>query len=194
MIYYSIETIYKGLKFRSRLEAHWAAFFDLLGWEWAYEAIDLKGYIPDFILNFNRPMLVEIKSDFNLVGLYKYCKKIENSGWNDEYMVFGAILHNIDNLGLLIERNEERLGLPKPYRDYKGSLFAWDLAKLSFCKMCNGITVISENGWWQCRKCGAYDGDNHLGNLDYKNISILDFWNKAQNIVRYSGNGIFSAS
>lgn len=46
----AIPTMYAGVQFRSRLEARWAAFFDLLGWEWEYEPIDLKGWIPDFLL------------------------------------------------------------------------------------------------------------------------------------------------
>ena len=29
----SIPTVYKGRNYRSRLEAKWAAFFDLCGWQ-----------------------------------------------------------------------------------------------------------------------------------------------------------------
>lgn len=43
-----IPTLYAGTQFRSRLEARWAALFDLLGWPWEYEPIDLPGWIPDF--------------------------------------------------------------------------------------------------------------------------------------------------
>lgn len=50
----AIETVYKGYRFRSRLEARWAVFFDALGIEWQYEAegFDLDGvwYLPDFWL------------------------------------------------------------------------------------------------------------------------------------------------
>lgn len=49
-----IETYYKGYRFRSRLEARWAVFFDALGIEWEYEkeGYDLDGvwYLPDFWL------------------------------------------------------------------------------------------------------------------------------------------------
>jgi len=45
-------TRYKGVLFRSRLESRWAAFFDLLNWEWQYEPIDLSGWTPDFYLKF----------------------------------------------------------------------------------------------------------------------------------------------
>lgn len=44
----AIPTMYAGVQFRSRLEARWAAFFDLAGWRWEYEPFDLEGYIPDF--------------------------------------------------------------------------------------------------------------------------------------------------
>lgn len=46
----AIPTAYGGVNFRSRLEARWAAMFDLLGWRWEYEPLDLDGYIPDFLV------------------------------------------------------------------------------------------------------------------------------------------------
>ena len=58
------ETLYKGTNFRSRLEARWAAFFDLLHWNWQYEPLDLNGWSPDFSIqqSDNRPpILVEVK-------------------------------------------------------------------------------------------------------------------------------------
>lgn len=48
----AIETKYKGYRFRSRLEARWAVFFDACGYSWEYEpeGFDLEGiyYLPDF--------------------------------------------------------------------------------------------------------------------------------------------------
>jgi hypothetical protein len=41
-------TMYAGVQFRSRLEARWAAFFDLAKWGWEYEPLDLEGWTPDF--------------------------------------------------------------------------------------------------------------------------------------------------
>lgn len=60
-----IETIYNGYRFRSRLEARWAVFFDLMGIEYQYEpeGFDLgEGYryLPDFYLP-NEDVWVEIK-------------------------------------------------------------------------------------------------------------------------------------
>lgn len=58
---HAIPTKYKGIQFRSRLEATWAAFFDLLGWKWEYEPCDFDGWIPDFLLRFERNIFVEVK-------------------------------------------------------------------------------------------------------------------------------------
>lgn len=49
------ETKYKGYRFRSRLEARWAVFFDAMGIKWEYEkeGFDLGkvgSYLPDFWL------------------------------------------------------------------------------------------------------------------------------------------------
>lgn len=46
----AIPTFYEGVRFRSRLEARWAAYADLSGWSWKYEPIDLKGWTPDFLM------------------------------------------------------------------------------------------------------------------------------------------------
>lgn len=51
----AIETIYNGVRFRSRTEARWAVFMDALGvvWEYEREGFDLGDgifYLPDFWL------------------------------------------------------------------------------------------------------------------------------------------------
>jgi len=60
----AIETKYKGYRFRSRLEARWAVFFDALDLEWEYEkeGFDMDGiwYLPDFWLP-RYSLWVEIK-------------------------------------------------------------------------------------------------------------------------------------
>lgn len=50
-----IETRYAGHRFRSRLEARWAVFFDAMGIPWQYEVegftlSDRRKYLPDFLL------------------------------------------------------------------------------------------------------------------------------------------------
>jgi hypothetical protein len=55
-----IPTTYQSTQFRSRLEARWAAFFDLVGWQWVYEPFDATGWIPDFLIRGKRSFLVEV--------------------------------------------------------------------------------------------------------------------------------------
>jgi hypothetical protein len=43
-------TTYRGVNFRSELEAAWAAFFDLRGIEWEYEPLLQSSWIPDFLI------------------------------------------------------------------------------------------------------------------------------------------------
>lgn len=57
----SRDTLYRDVLFKSRLEAQWAAFFDLLGWPWIYEPSSLIPHArwkPDFLL---REMRVLVK-------------------------------------------------------------------------------------------------------------------------------------
>lgn len=61
----AIETNYKGYKFRSRLEARWAVFFDTAGIAWEYEPegyvlSDGRKYLPDFYLP-RQKTYVEVK-------------------------------------------------------------------------------------------------------------------------------------
>jgi hypothetical protein len=59
-----IETHYRGYRFRSRLEARWAVFFDAAGIEWRYECegyrLAERPYLPDFWLP-KSETFVEIK-------------------------------------------------------------------------------------------------------------------------------------
>lgn len=67
----AIETRYRGYRFRSRLEARWAVFFDALGLEWEYEpqGFEANGYryLPDFRIasNHGAHWWVEVKGDPN---------------------------------------------------------------------------------------------------------------------------------
>jgi hypothetical protein len=82
----AIETSYKGHRFRSRLEARWAVFFDSLGWQWRYEHEgyrigwhdeDTLAWLPDFevITPSGQHMYVEVKGDPNFFS--------DNNMWLD---------------------------------------------------------------------------------------------------------------
>lgn len=75
-----IETIYKGYRFRSRLEARWAVFFDALGLKWDYEIEgfeldDGSKYLPDFYLP-ELDFYAEVKPGEFSVGEVRKCLQL----------------------------------------------------------------------------------------------------------------------
>lgn len=90
----AIETEYKGYKFRSRLEARWAIFFDAIGVRWeyepeGYETEDGTRYLPDFLIHdvcgqVNDKLWIEVKGetteqDFVKIRDFVFRKEIEYS-------------------------------------------------------------------------------------------------------------------
>lgn len=68
--------------------------FDLLAWSWEYEPLDLAGYIPDFVIKFERPLLVEVKPITLLDGPSFADKQKIDAGESDiEVLILGAVLH-----------------------------------------------------------------------------------------------------
>jgi hypothetical protein len=177
----AIKTKYKGYTFSSRLEARWAAFFDLLDWKWTYEPVDLKGYIPDFILLFYKPLLVEITPEIYRTDLTPYVDQIQQSGWQNEYCVFGAELLETEDpssetlaLGLLGEVYECD-ALSSPWRDGDAEFFR--------CTHCGQYSIHHNIGSYHCRVNGCYDGDHYLGGID--KAEIHELWGQAHAMTRW---------
>lgn len=64
-----LETSYKGCRFRSRLEARWAVFYDATNAPWSYEndpvSVDGVNYLPDFRVTINGQSTIhEVKPEF----------------------------------------------------------------------------------------------------------------------------------
>lgn len=87
---HAIETMYRDYLFRSRLEAKWAAFFDLCGWaSWSYEPLDFNGWIPDFAIG-AEPTLVECKPFFHEHEWSDVAKQVADSKCNRSVILLGA--------------------------------------------------------------------------------------------------------
>ena len=180
-------TLYRGIQFRSRLEAKWAAFFDNLGWPWEYEPIDLDGYIPDFILTFPyAPLLVEVKPVLEFEELEQYTQKIDKSGWDKEALIVGAKLFKddkqmtewgIDIIGLLGELCWDADTLEENTRD-------WGPGGIHICDMCGSISITHGFMGYHCRVAGCYDGPR---GKTY--IYSERFWADACNKVQYFPKG-----
>lgn len=117
----AIETIYNGYRFRSRLEARWAVFFDSLGIKYRYEpeGYDLNGvwYLPDFNLP-DMNVWIEIKptrqalegEEFKVCRLSNLLNLPENNesradSWQSVYVFIGEPYP--DQYSILIPMEED---------------------------------------------------------------------------------------
>lgn len=80
-----IETQYNGFRFRSRLEARWAIFFDVIGLKYEYEvegyAMDETRYLPDFYIpSLDRWFEIKAKplSDNEMKKCEEFCARLDN--------------------------------------------------------------------------------------------------------------------
>jgi hypothetical protein len=140
-------TLYKGILFRSRLEARWAAYFDLRGWAWTYEPYDLMGYSPDFSVNIypKGDVLVEVKPATKLGQLAAPVARIHRAGWKGPWMVVGA------DPDVCMEGQGRR----KSVRRYLGQE-----APIAWADACN-ITQWNPDKPTVCAKCGRQDHPLH---------------------------------
>jgi len=93
MVIKAIETEYLGYKFRSRLEARWAVFFDACGYQWEYEPEGFAlpcgtYYLPDFKI-FGRDrngdynvFYIEVKASEDFLGDPKV-EAFRNALWQE---------------------------------------------------------------------------------------------------------------
>lgn len=166
----AIPTIYKGIQFRSRLEATWAAFFDNVGWKWEYEPCDFNGYIPDFVLHFATPLYVEVKPAMSEDELKPAIDKAMRSGCPN---ILALLASPVDTE---LWNDSKRIGIIQDEHSCQ-----YDTAVLMICTECQNLTIISHYGGWHCRVCGAWDGDHYLMHDDGRStLAWADAKNKAQ--------------
>lgn len=144
----AIETVYNGYRFRSRLEARWAVFFDAMGIKYLYEPEgfefeDGTRYLPDFYLP-------ESKSWFEVKGEMDE----ESSRKIDLFVKEG----NVMTIGYYdFEFNAMDIW-GKDCGSFAGSDSSW----LCECFECGHKYFIGLCGSYRCPCCGAYDGDSHF--------------------------------
>ncbi len=164
-----LPTSYDGTNFRSRLEASWAAFFNLLGWNWEYETPTAFGkWMPDFTLLFHdesrteRRIYVEVKPKKHFAAAIE---KIEKSGCEDPVLILA------DG--------------PDGFRaDSERYFLGWYFHKGEMSRAI--ITMCNQQGLHLCK---ASDKRSHhlCGQLDQKRAlfhehrTLMDYWREAGN-------------
>ncbi|MGA2467238.1 MAG: hypothetical protein ABSH06_23170 [Thermodesulfobacteriota bacterium] len=142
----AIPTEYKGIFFRSKLEASYAKTLDELKIVWVYEhnGYDIRGvkYLPDFWLPEIRTFL-EVKGPF-IPGAEK-ARDLAVVLNPEEEVWFPNVLVVIGN-----ELGELRLADDDSH------------VSLAVCERCKGYWFMPDTGSYACRNCGIYDGDHHI--------------------------------
>jgi hypothetical protein len=171
----SIETRYAGVTFRSRLEAKWAAVFDMLHWKWTYEPDDFDGWIPDFAIHGKTLVYVEVKPVYSFPK--DVADKIDESGCPDEVMIVGSRGPKHDGwnstIGWLREVYEEQT--------------SWDDAMLGRWGRppVNQIGFCHASGRFVDRITGLYDGGSY-GSGDATGDMVDFLWREAGNRTRWN--------
>lgn len=163
----AIETYYNGYRFRSRLEARWAVFFDAAGirYEYEFEGFDLGDgvcYLPDFFLpDIDGGIYIEVKGDMDDED-YSKIEKFWETGEHPLLTVGGlpteAELENDDIYGYVNKYHHcfelgERDGWDWPY------LFC-------VCPACGKIGVEFDGRGW--RVCGCRHVNKDLSGETYE--------------------------
>jgi hypothetical protein len=171
----AIPTIYKGVQFRSRLEATWAAFFDLINIQWEYEPphISFNKWIPDFVLLGNKKpnILVEVKP------IIHYKEFDDFIVWNSK---FYTILLGIQPF---ITEQMQVVGIGwslQEYNDYDE--IALKTQDFEFF----GISEVLYN--WQNKLNDLGGRDSHKWFIESdKFYKIQNLWTIAKNRTQYKG-------
>lgn len=163
----AIPVTYRGTRFRSTLEANWAATFDAWDWYWQYEPVAVYvgtvGYLCDFYLPTQR-VWCEVKGPHNerLEKAFELAKQLEVDEWN------------VTNPLVVILRP------PGP-----GDLAVWAAATadqdpvLVLCPECGHLGFMDYAAGWVCRRHCRNGDKSKFWALDggalYRSGQI-DFW------------------
>ena len=105
-----IETKYNGFRFRSRLEARWAIFFDMIGLKYEYEVegFEMNGirYLPDFYIpSLDRWFEIKAKplSEYEMKKCEEFCFNKDNENIKFSVLVGSPEAVKIDAVAGIME-------------------------------------------------------------------------------------------
>jgi hypothetical protein len=184
---WSIPTSYKGISFRSKLEADWARWFDAHQMRWVYESegFDLGDgiwYMPDFWLPALRT-IVEVKGildDLDRAKLFRFtCIAAEHN-----IMVALAQAPVGENYQLCLPSPQSVCGDGCELNEWKfpsngigAKCVGCDsLIELEFqsdvivakCASCHSWYFLDQMMGWACPRCGFYDGNRTFEAVEFR--------------------------
>jgi hypothetical protein len=194
-----IPTTYRGARFRSRLEARWAAFFDLVEWSWVYEPFDADGWIPDFLIRGPWPFLVEVGP---CVSRGEYVAKGDKAraAYPTTRTLFGT---STDGIWLDVPEGWTLVAGVTPVYEEPGwratAAGFWAVTPFGESDEARAILGEGQPGFWhRCDECGRLGVESpELGYLRpcghvtpvraASGSPIFDLWSEAGNVVQWRG-------
>jgi hypothetical protein len=157
-----IETVYRGCRFRSRLEARWAVFFQTLGVRWEYESQGFKlsngeWYLPDFRVQLVDTLLwCEVKPTGQKTDLFsRFFNDLFPGDKCPDGSVCAIVLREIPDPNDIDEACFH-LGWDEPYH-------------FCICPKCSAVG-FEYNGWSERIRCGCPDKEQHHSTADHPRI------------------------
>jgi hypothetical protein len=180
MKYAAIPTTYNGVNFRSRLEARWAAFFDLCGWKWQYEPCEFKGWIPDFAIRGYKKLYVEVKPYSTEKDWKEVVLDLEDLDLENEVLLLGTDPFSVTSSTSWSQGSPYLLGflyIPKKLEGWGTNLDGAVLNNFS------GYGITADMGWYMDRITGKYDGNNCVLPAAEKEIEMM--WKETGNLTQW---------
>lgn len=166
----AIKTKYKGVLFRSKLEAQWAKFFDAIAMPWIYEPEgyvfeDGTTYLPDFFLPDSKQWF-EVKGVMSNKDMHKIKMLCIESGHD---VVIGYSDGELSMIDMFFA--EFNGGQPEEY--------SWGSININKCTQCGKLSFMNNVGSYTCQCCGAYDGDHFVdwtfyGREEWREMATID--------------------
>lgn len=96
----AIPTTVEHVTYRSRLEARWAVYLKLLGFQHVqYEPFDLRNYVPDLLVVTGRSrILLEVKPVSLDADVDQHVQRARRAGWRGRFGVLGYEVRSCDPL------------------------------------------------------------------------------------------------
>ncbi len=176
--------MYRGTQFRSRLEARWAAFFDLIGWRWVYEPFDAGGYIPDFLIAGRTPLLVEVGPCMVVDDYREKAAKPDRAvaSLSRDLLVVGV--------SPTPGRDEENCAaglLGELVAEPEGAAFAWAVGAWGRCFTCGSFGVVHGELSFHLRPCGHHQSGSFGEGIE--RLELEQLWRRAGNDVQWQASG-----
>jgi len=198
-----IPTDFSWRRYRSRLEARWAAFFSLLGWRFEYEPLDLDGWIPDFGIfgsTGRLAILVEVKSystlaEFEADGVAARYLGARDTRWPENLAPLRPVRPRIMLAGLRVFEgtfHPAAIGWITDADLWGGgfgeaALHDHELVRHEYpAPSWLGWDVFHSTGAYQCVLSGTWDGARHLAPAGFERVRRL--WNEAANLVQWKAS------